>query len=159
MNHGQPLIRTDLRSAGRKLKNRSCKTRHPVTTLGGQRPERTGSEGGSLFAQSTVGKTHGIPLREAGQREKLAQSIISKRQATETRPGGPMLCQGCFVYLREPLSRTSLPAQKTGIRSSERQKSWQAERYALARNPAKIFVRLDHRQPLADARLSVPCRT
>ncbi|EHL6306027.1 replication endonuclease, partial [Escherichia coli] len=40
----------------------------------------------AFFAQSTVGKKLMASLEEAGQREKLAQSIISKRQATEQDP-------------------------------------------------------------------------
>lgn len=46
-------------------------------------------------------------LEEAGQREKLAQSIISKRQATEQDPVARAFAtlKVLPVYLREPLSR------------------------------------------------------
>lgn len=46
-------------------------------------------------------------LEEAGQREKLAQSIISKRRATEQDPVARAFAtlKALPVYLREPLSR------------------------------------------------------
>lgn len=85
MNHYQPLILPDLRSTGRKLKP-TCNAPSVTTLRQTKGSGRTGSEGGSLFAQSTVGKKLMASLEEAGQREKLAQSIISKRQATEQDP-------------------------------------------------------------------------
>ncbi len=83
-------------------------------------------------------------LEEAGQREKLAQSIISKRRATEQDPVARAFAtlKALPVYLREPLSRHLFPAQEAGSRSSERQKSWQAERYTRG-TLRKIFERLD----------------
>lgn len=61
----------------------------------------------AFFAQSTVGKKLMASLEEAGQREKLAQSIISKRQATEQDPVARAFAtlKVLPVYLREPLSR------------------------------------------------------
>lgn len=61
-------------------------------------------------------------LEEAGQREKLAQSIISKRRATEQDPVARAFAtlKALPVYLREPLSRHLSFLRKTGSRSPER---------------------------------------
>ncbi len=61
----------------------------------------------AFFAQSAMGKKLMASLEEAGQREKLAQSIISKRRATEQDPVARAFAtlKALPVYLREPLSR------------------------------------------------------
>lgn len=83
-------------------------------------------------------------LEEAGQREKLAQSIISKRRATEQDPVARAFAtlKALPVYLREPLSRHLFPAQKQEADRQKGKKSWQAERYARG-TLRKIFERLD----------------
>ncbi|EEQ2585606.1 replication endonuclease, partial [Escherichia coli] len=99
----------------------------------------------AFFAQSTVGKKLMASLEEAGQREKLAQSIISKRQATEQDPVARAFAtlKVLPVYLREPLSRhLSFLRKKQEADRQKGKKSWQAERYARG-TLRKIFERLD----------------
>ncbi|MBB9826486.1 replication endonuclease, partial [Escherichia coli] len=99
----------------------------------------------AFFAQSTVGKKLMASLEEAGQREKLAQSIISKRRATEQDPVARAFAtlKALPVYLREPLSRhLSFLRKKQEADRQKGKKSWQAERYARG-TLRKIFERLD----------------
>ncbi|EES1846135.1 replication endonuclease [Escherichia coli] len=99
----------------------------------------------AFFAQSTVGKKLMASLEEARQREKLAQSIISKRQATEQDPVARAFAtlKVLPVYLREPLSRhLSFLRKKQEADRQKGKKSWQAERYARG-TLRKIFERLD----------------
>ncbi|WP_435868385.1 hypothetical protein [Escherichia coli] len=99
----------------------------------------------AFFAQSAMGKKLMASLEEAGQREKLAQSIISKRRATEQDPVARAFAtlKALPVYLREPLSRhLSFLRKKQEADRQKGKKSWQAERYARG-TLRKIFERLD----------------
>ncbi len=99
----------------------------------------------AFFAQSSMGKKLMASLEEAGQREKLAQSIISKRRATEQDPVARAFAtlKALPVYLREPLSRhLSFLRKKQEADRQKGKKSWQAERYARG-TLRKIFERLD----------------
>ncbi|HHN8930193.1 TPA: replication endonuclease, partial [Escherichia coli] len=99
----------------------------------------------AFFAQSAMGKKLMASLEEAGQREKLAQSIISKRRATEQDPVARAFAtlKALPVYLREPLSRhLSFLRKKQEADRQKGKKSWQAERYTRG-TLRKIFERLD----------------
>ncbi|MEX9436264.1 replication endonuclease, partial [Escherichia coli] len=99
----------------------------------------------AFFAQSAMGKKLMASLEEAGQREKLTQSIISKRRATEQDPVARAFAtlKALPVYLREPLSRhLSFLRKKQEADRQKGKKSWQAERYVRG-TLRKIFERLE----------------
>ncbi|ENG80184.1 putative replication endonuclease from retron EC67 domain protein [Escherichia coli 178850] len=83
----------------------------------------------AFFAQSAMGKKLMASLEEAGQREKLAQSIISKRRATEQDPVArafATLKALPVLSARSAYSPPLFPAQKTGSDRRKGKKSWQA---------------------------------
>ena len=139
MNHGQPLIRPDLRSTGRKLKP-TCNAPSVTTLRQTKRLWKNRKRRRKPFSHNPPWvKNSWHPLR------KPAQSIISKRQATEQDPVARAFAtlKVLPVYLREPLSRhLSFLRKKQEADRQKGKKSWQAERYARG-TLRKIFERLD----------------
>ncbi|EFK6674099.1 replication endonuclease [Escherichia coli] len=99
----------------------------------------------AFFVQSDMGKKLMVALDEDERREKVTQSIISKRQATEQDPVARafVTLKALPVYLREPLSRRlSFLRKKQESDRQKGKKSRPSEGYARG-TLRKIFERLD----------------
>ncbi|WP_141031039.1 replication endonuclease, partial [Escherichia coli] len=99
----------------------------------------------AFFAQSDMGRKLMASLEEAGQREKLVQSTISKRRATEQDPVARAFAtlKALPVYLRAPLSRRlSFLRKKQESDRQKGKKSRPAEGYARG-TLRKIFDRIN----------------
>ncbi|HBA9459476.1 TPA: replication endonuclease, partial [Escherichia coli] len=97
----------------------------------------------AFFVQSDMGKKLMVALDEDERREKVTQSIISKRLEPDPVARAFVTLKALPVYLREPLSRRlSFLRKKQESDRQKGKKSRPAEGYARG-SLRKIFERLD----------------